>query len=183
MIALLGGGSVILVALCAFIAKLVSDSTIEGFKATLNAELERLKNELAKESDLHRLKLRKAEILFDRELDAVAEFSTLYSKILPTYSHPDMDWDDACNDVASRFSTIENQLENYLTKHAPVLTEALREKLRSCTIKASHNKFSGYDMPEDQATATAKAEAGKLLDELRIVQTDLFAMVRNETRD
>lgn len=183
MIALLGGGSVILVAICAFASKLVADSTIEGFKATLNAELERLKNELAKESDLHKLKLRKAEILFDRELEAVAEFGTLYRQIAPTYSHPDMDWDDACNDVAKRFSTIEQQLENYLTKHAPVLTEVLREKLRSCTTKASHNKFVGYEMPEDEPTATAKAEAGRVLDELQIVQTGLFAMVRNETRD
>ncbi|MER9677028.1 hypothetical protein [Mesorhizobium sp. M0208] len=183
VVALLGGGGVVLVAICAFISQFITDRTIEGHKATLNAELERLKNELAKESELHKLKLRKAEILFDRELEAVAEFGTLYRRITPRYSHPDMDWDDACADVASRFSTIEEQLENYLTKHAPVLSEALREKLRHCKTTASHNKFMEYEMPEDQATSTTKAEAGRLLEELQNVESGLFALVRNETRD
>ncbi|MCH4554384.1 hypothetical protein, partial [Aestuariibaculum lutulentum] len=80
---------------------------------------------------------------------------------------PDMGWDDACDDVASRFTTIEEQLENYLTKHAPVLTEALREKLHHCKTTASHNKFTEYEMPQDQAAATIKAAAGELLEELK----------------
>ncbi len=183
VVALLGGGGVVLVGICAFLSKFIADRTVESHKATLNEELERLKNELAKESEFHKLKLRKAEILFDRELEAVAEFSTLYRQIMPRYSHPDMDWDDACDNVAARFSTIEEQLENYLTKHAPVLTEALREKLRQCKTTASHNKFTEYEMPEDQATATSKAAAGRLLEELVHIESGLFALVRNETRD
>ncbi len=183
VVALFGGGGVVLVAICAFISKFIADRTIEGHKAALNAELERLKNELAKESELHKLKLRKAEILFDRELEAVAEFGTLYRQIMPRYSHPDMGWDDACDDVASRFTTIEEQLENYLTKHAPVLTEALREKLHHCKTTASHNKFTEYEMPQDQAAATIKAAAGELLEELKNAESGLFALVRNETRD
>ncbi|MBB2823282.1 UNVERIFIED_ORG: hypothetical protein GGD59_006588 [Rhizobium esperanzae] len=182
VVALLGGGGVVLAAICAFISKFIADRTVEGHKATLNAELERLKNELAKESELHKLKLRKAEILFERELEAVAEFGTLYRQIVPRYSHPDMDWDDACDNVASRFPTIEEQLENYLTKHAPVLTEALREKLRHCMTMASHNKFSEYEILEDQAAATSKAAAGRLLEELVDIENGLFALVRNETR-
>ncbi|MER9524155.1 hypothetical protein NKI96_11275 [Mesorhizobium sp. M0292] len=182
MIALLGGGSFVLIAVCAYIAKLVADHSIEGHKGALNTELERLKNELAKESDLHKLKLRKAEILFDRELVAVVDFGKLYRQIAPSYSHPDMDWDDACTDVANRFSTIEKQLDNYLTNHAPVLTEELREKLGRCATIASHNKFAGDEMPGAQAAATTKAEAAKLLDELQVVQNGLFAMVKNETR-
>jgi hypothetical protein len=183
VIALLGGGGVVLVAVCAYVSKFIADRTIEGHKAALTAELERLKSELARESEMHKLKIKRAEILFDRELEAVAEFGALYRQITPKYSHPDMDWDDARDNVASRFPTIEDQLENYLAKHAPVLTEGLREKLRLCKTTASHNKFTAYEMDGGQALATEREAAGKLLDELNKVESGLFALVRNETRD
>lgn len=182
VIALLGGGGVVLVAICGFVSKFVADRTIEGHKAALNTELERVKSELAKESESHKLTLRKAELLFDRELQAVSDFGVLYRQIVPEYSRPDMEWEDACDIVAGRFVAIEKQLEDYLTKHAPVLTEALREKLRRCVTYASHNKFGAYETPEDQASATAQAAADKLLDELKKVENGLFDLVKNEAR-
>lgn len=181
VIALLGGGSVVLVGICAFVSKFVADRTIEGHKAALAIELERVKNELAKETEAHKLKLRKAELLFDRELEATSEFSALYRKIRPDYSRPDMDWADACGIVAGTFSSIEKDLEGYLTKHGSVLTAGIRAKLREGVTFASHNKFGAYEMPEDQAGASGMAAAGKLLDSLELVEEQLFQLVRNET--
>lgn len=106
VIALLGGGGFVLVSICAFLSKYMADRTIEGHKTALNMEMERLKNELAKESDLHKLKIRKAEILFEREMQAMADFSALSRKVRPLYSHPNMEWDDACAEVSSRFHEI-----------------------------------------------------------------------------
>lgn len=60
VITLLGGGGAVLVAICAFISKYIADRTIEKHKSSLNKEMERIKSELAKESDLHKLKIRKA---------------------------------------------------------------------------------------------------------------------------
>ena len=182
VIGLLGGGSVVLVAVCAFVSKFVADRTIEGHKAALAIELERVKNELAKETEAHKLKLRKAELLFDRELNATSEFSTLYRRIRPDYSRPDMDWDDACGMVAGNFHSIEKDLEGYLTKHGSVLTAGIRAKLKEGVTFASHNKFGAYEMPEDQADAAGKTAAGKLLDSLEVVEAELFQLVRNETR-
>lgn len=204
VLALLGGGGVVLVAICGFLSKFMADRSIEKhkaaltagledqkaalnqqietYKAVLNTDLERVKSELSRESESYRLKLRKAEILFDRELQAVSEFGVLYRHIWPKYSRPEMDWDDACDDVAQRFDAIEKQLEGYLTKHAPVLTVGVREKLRSCATHASHNKFAAYGEPEEQTSAEAQSAAGRLLTELGEVEKELFDLVKNEVR-
>jgi hypothetical protein len=204
VIALLGGGGVVLIAICGFLSKFVADRSIEkhkaalnkgledqkaalnqqleGYKAALNTELERVKSDLSREAESYKLKVRKAEILFDRELQAVSEFGVLYRKIWPEYSRPDMEWEDACDVVAGNFPNIEKHLEDFLTKHAPVLTSDLREKLRQCTNYAATNKFGAYEMPEDQASATAQVAAGKLLDELKEVENGLFELVKNEVR-
>jgi hypothetical protein len=182
VLTLFGGGGVVLIAICGFLSKFVADRTIEGHRAALNIELERVKNELAKETEGHRLKLKKAEILFARELDATSEFSALYRKIRPDYSRPDMEWDDACTIVAGRFPSIEQDIEAYLTKHGPVLTETVRTDLKKCVTYASHNKFGAYEMPEEQADAAAGTAAGKLLNLLESVEVQLFKLVRNEAR-
>jgi uncharacterized membrane protein YgaE (UPF0421/DUF939 family) len=204
VLALLGGGGAVLVGVCAFLSKYMADRSIEkhkaelnagienqkaalnqqieGYKAELNTQLERVKSELTRESEVYRLKLRKAEILFDRELQAVSDFGVLYRRIRPEYSRPDMEWEDACDAVAERFSTIEDQLEEYVTTYGAVLTEELREILRRCTTYASHNKFGAYEMPEDQASYQARKAAGQLLDELANVEKALFELVKNEAR-
>jgi hypothetical protein len=193
VLGLFGGASVVLVTVCGFISKLVADQSIakhksnldehlENRKSELNTALERVKTSLTQETEGYKLKLRKAEILFERELNAAAEFSDIFRNIYPTYSRPDMDWDDACNDVASKFSGIEQMVQDYLTKHAPVLTDKIRDNIGSCIALASENKFGSYEMPEDQASAAERVAAGKLLDGMKNVQAELFALVKNETR-
>lgn len=180
VIALLGGGGVVLVAICGFLSKFVADRTIEGHKAALNVELERVKSDLAKESEAHKLKLRKAELLFERELQAASEFTALYHRIRPDYSRPDMEWEDACDAVAARFPSIEKDLEAFLVKHGAVLTATIREKLREAVAAASHNKFGAYEMEVDQADAQARAAGGRVLDALAEGETLLFDLVKNE---
>jgi hypothetical protein len=180
LLALLGGGSIVLVAVCAYVSKIVADRSIEKHKATLSRELERLKGELAKETETHKLRLKKAEILFDRELEATSDFSVLYRRILPSYSRPDMEWEDACSIVAGRFASIENDLTAYMTRHGPVVTSALRDKVTHCITLAAHNKFAIHDVPEVDL-ANERRAAGELLDTMRDIEEGLFRMVREES--
>ena len=43
--------------------------------------------------EAHKLRLKKSEMLFEKELEAAKTFFALRKKIRPEYSHPDMDWD------------------------------------------------------------------------------------------
>lgn len=182
IIAYLGGGSAIAFAVSAYSARLFAKRAIEKQKSELQAELERLKSELARESDLHKLKIRRAELLFDRELDAVSAFSTIHKSTMPSYSHPDMDWHDACEEVGGNLDSIERTMSNYLTKHGHILPRYIRDKVRSCVTIASHNKFSEYDMPGPQGEHAKVAAGENLIDAINDIEEDMHRLVQNEVR-
>src|SRR5208283_75917 len=110
----------------------VANRTIEGRKAELNQELERIKAELSRETETHKLKLKKLELIFNKELDAASEFMKTHREIRPSYSHPDMDWDDASMDVLQRLDKIEIDLISFLVKYGAVITKSAREQLYEC---------------------------------------------------
>lgn len=89
IIATVGGVGSLIVGLSAFFAKIFADRSIEKHKAALGHETERLKSELAKETETHKLRLKKQELVFNKQLEAVSEFIELHRTIMPRYSFPD----------------------------------------------------------------------------------------------
>lgn len=179
------GGGVAATAVLAFFANFFVNKEIERQKATLNRELERLKAELSKETETHKLSLKKHELIFNKELDAAGDFMKLHRQIRPTYSHPDMDWSDACADVAHRLDKIETNLETFLVKHGAVITTSAREQLNHCIVLASHNKFGSFegeqigDLLGNQLINEARNKAGELLETLPKIEEQLIAAVRS----
>jgi hypothetical protein len=177
--AFLGGGAMA-TAVLAFFANFFVNKVIERQKGALNKELERLKAELSKEIESHKLSLKKQELIFNKELDAAGDFMKLHRQIRPSYSHPDMDWDDACADVANRFEKIESDLNSFLVKHGAIITTSARKLLDVCIGLASGTKFWDFEYPDEpQGSAYAKNTASKLLDELSKIEEQLIAAVRS----
>lgn len=176
-IALLGGLSVISGAVGGFVAKFFADRSIEQHKDALGQETERLKGELAKETETHKLKLKRQEILFEKELDAAADFSALYRLIEPRFRHPDMDWDEALEDVVKSFTDTEARLRQFIAKHAPVLSQANRNYIDACSSLASANQFAFPGMG-GPAMKDARDAAEKLLDLLGKIETRFIQELR-----
>jgi len=98
-----GGLSVVSIGVAAFVSKLIADRSIESHKAQLGQETERLKGELAKETESHKFSLKKLEIRFDRQIEAALAYSKVYEKLEPHYSHPDKDWDEVLEESNGEF--------------------------------------------------------------------------------
>jgi hypothetical protein len=177
-IVVLGGGTVVIGAISAFVSKYFADRSIEGHKAQLNKEVERLKGELAKETETHKLKLKKQEMLFTKELDAAVQFFALHKHIRPSYSHPDMDWDEAVEEVARDFTDTEHRLKKFMTEHGPVLSERVRDDLEHCADLASNNKFasSGVGLGDMRV---AKEAAKEVLKRLKEIEEQLVTELRS----
>jgi hypothetical protein len=107
ILTLLGGVGVV----AAFVAKFFADRSNERYKAELGRETERLKAELGKDAETHKWKLKKKEILFQKEFEAALDFFALRRRIEPRFRHPDMEWHEAMRDVIERFSTSEKSTE------------------------------------------------------------------------
>ena len=65
----------------------------------------------------------------------------LIQSIQPTFAHPEMDWYEACDQIALSFGEHEKTLERFLGKHGAVLSEATRQKLGRCISLAAQGKF------------------------------------------
>ena len=171
------GGGVAATAVLGFFANFFVNRVIESKKASLNQELERLKAELSKETETHKLRLKKQELIFNKELEAAGDFMKLHREILPTYSHPDMDWDDACGEVAQRLSKIETDLDSFLVRHGAVIRTSARKLLSECRSLASNYKFGCIE--EAQLFHEAKTKAGELLEKLSKIEEDLIEAVQS----
>jgi hypothetical protein len=112
---------------------------------------------LAKETETHKLNLRKREILFQKEIEAVSAFIALHRTIEPKYSHPDMDWDEAMTDVAEDFANIERKLRNYVAEYGAALSQQNRIEIDTCMVLASNHKFADREgrTAIDKARVTA----------------------------
>jgi hypothetical protein len=98
-------------------------------KASTDAAIERLRNDLVRSVESYRVQLKKSEFFFEREYAAALDLSAIVSTVIPRPSHPDMDWEDAMQVVVDDFAKTERRLAAFLTSHGPVLTDDERELL------------------------------------------------------
>ncbi len=173
-------------AACGFISKAVVDRTIETHKSSLSVELERqkgklseelerLKGDLSKDVESHKLTLRKAEILYERQLEAASAFLPLSHKIRPQYSRPEMDWHDACEDTAQRLGHIERDLSAFQNAYGAVISPNARELISSAITLSAQNKFEGDVIEPSSHAADA---AGRLLETISKIESLLIADIR-----
>jgi hypothetical protein len=126
----LGGGALIIGAFAKWLGELWAKRLIQHEKKKLDEEIES-----------HKIKLKKSEFIFQREYEAASELVALIRGLLPTYSHPQMDWHEACDEIAQNFHRIELILHAYLSKHGAILSEEVLDIIGTCISIAGENKF------------------------------------------
>lgn len=142
LVAALGGVSILVFSLSNYLGKLFADRFIETKKAELNAENERLKGELSREMETHRIRLRKSETFFQLELDAASKFVALRRRMMPMHHLPGMDWHDACDEIALQFESLEAQLSDFIATFGAVLSDEAANLVSDCIGIAGSNKFA-----------------------------------------
>ena len=123
----LGGGGAIVLGLSNRIGRILGDRYVE-----------KLKHEIQQELESYKTKLKKSEFRFQKEFDAASQFIALHRGLRPRYRHPDMDWEDACQDFARNFDKVEKELERYRATHGAALQQ---DTLDSAIVKSSWGKF------------------------------------------
>jgi hypothetical protein len=166
---LIGGVGVV----AAAVAKYFADRSNESHKAELGRETERLKTELGKDVETHKWKLKKKEMLFQKEFQAALELFDLRRKIEPRFRHPNMEWHEAMEDVVERFSSSEKILRDFIAKHGPVLRPRIREDLDRCQQLAENNQYAQYEGTTREAEKAAEEFLKKLEDAERRFAIDI----------
>lgn len=154
------------------------DTALEDHKSNLGQETERLKSLLNHDADSFRLQLKKRELLFDKELDAVSIFMKLRRQILPSYSHPEMDWSDACAEAVGSFKVHADHLDIFMAEHGAVLPSAIRIGLEKCYSLARTNQFNIGQMERDPSPEALSA-ADEFLTTLGQIEEKLISEIRS----
>lgn len=125
-----------------FLIKLLVGKGIESaIELNFDKHLETFKSELTKEVERLRLSLKNSEIFFSRQLSALTELRKMSRKMLPRKSHPEMDFHDACWDVATEFSKHADNLDEFLYNHEPVLPPEILKLVEKAAVLSNEGSF------------------------------------------
>lgn len=138
----------------------------------------KLKHDLQKQLEDYRTKLIKSEFLYSKEFDAATEFISLRRSFMPECRHPDMIWDEYCEEVASNFTGMKCELEQYIANHGAALEQEVLSRLSRVVAEIDAGKF--------EATSRSVSEQGievasKAIEELEEIEKTLIDSVRSQS--
>jgi hypothetical protein len=173
----LGGGTGVLFAFSSWLGKVWAERILTKEKAQQAQDLETFKKKLQEEAERHKIRLKKSELIFAREFEAASALVAMNRDISPKFLMPDMDYYDACDQVASDFEKIEGQLHSYVRTHGAVLPDGVKRLISLCMGIAGEHKFSvqGPDVP-----TSVNSEAALLLGHLKQAENEMLAQVSGQ---
>jgi hypothetical protein len=174
----LGGGAAIIFGFSSWLGKVWANRLMEKEKAEYAQALESLRSRLTQDTESYKIKLKKSEFLFQKEFEAASEFVALKRSFLPTYSHPDMDWYEACDEIANDFHKIESELGAYLSKHGAVLKSEVKDLLSLSIGIAGENKF---EITSPDVPSHANEAANELYNKLDKAEESLLLQVHSQS--
>ncbi|MCC0035740.1 MAG: hypothetical protein H6887_10815 [Hoeflea sp.] len=177
----IGGASVLMLGLSNYFGRIFADRFIETKKAELNQELERLRGQLILDAETHRVRLRKSELVFEKEFEAVSKLVSFRRKQMPRHLYPDMDWYEACNIIAENFSAIEDGLRSFIADYGAVLSDTVVDLLSDCIGIAGQNKFEAID--SEQVSTAANKAANDLYDKLTEAEATMLVEFRKKVSE
>ena len=177
------GGNAVLLAVLGVLGKSLLEKIIArdtkqyeaDLKVKTDSAIENLRSQLLHQVESYKIQLKKSEYLFQREFEAVSFFIALRQEIEPRYNNPDMDWSEACEQIATGFGKTEKVLGAFLAKHGAALVKAERELLSSALTIAGTGSFEVVDGIMSDAAYT-KAE------EFNTTMNDLESLLRDRIR-
>ncbi|NWH06036.1 hypothetical protein [Desulfobacter latus] len=140
ILASIGGGTAIVFGFSNWLGKVWANRLMEKEKNKHNRELEFLKNTFLKETENYKIRLKKSELLFEKQYEAASELVALHRSFIPQI-FPHMDWGDVVDHYAFSSKKIEEKLEKYLSRNGAVLGEEIEEKISECISVAGWTKF------------------------------------------
>ena len=174
----LGGGAAIIFGFSNWLGKVWANRFMEKEKSQHAQDLEDLRQRLTRDTESHKIRLKKSEFLFEREFSAASELVAYRRRILPRLRYPEMDWGDACEEIAMRFSAIEPELNDYLAKHGAVLNENVKSLIAQAEGVAAEGKF---EVTNGDVSDKGMKAAEELYEKLEAAEKTIIETVRSQS--
>jgi hypothetical protein len=124
-----------------------------------------VEHNFSKKLEGQKTSLKKSEVYFTQQLEALSHLRTLLRKMLPRRSDPDMEWEEACEGIAKGFSKHEEVLEEFLCRYEAVLPKTVSSEVQNAISRASDGTFEfvwNSQRKDVEPTSAAIKSAGAL---------------------
>lgn len=146
--------------------------------------LQRQRHELDIKSEIHRVEMKRREMLFESELHAAENLLSFVDHALDQFAGPDHDEPDIYYDgIARNFHSLEEKISLLVRKHEAALPDAAVDHLKTARMEAKRGSYSyaldGQDSEaptfdlSDQTIAHAKKLEGCLREASASARSDL----------
>lgn len=144
---------------------LVKSGIEEAVKLNFSRHLEDYKTQLTKEVEKLKSSLKNSEAFFARQLEALTKLRTIFRRLVPKKRTPDMEWYEACEEIAESFSKHADDLDEFLCLYGAVLPNEVLKKLEKAISIATDGTFQ-FDWNSVVGVPEASTEAVKSAEEL-----------------
>lgn len=141
---------------------------------------EAVSNVYRKELEEHKFLLKNSEAVFNFKLEASKALYKIYLGILPKRDDPSMDWEEACTQISSSFSSHETALNEFLSEYQATLTDETLKRVKKAVSACSDGRCNFYwDDPQYEANSYEKAnELFKSVEEaVEILRKEVHEMI------
>ena len=140
-----------------WLGKRYLEKKLEQEKTAHLSEIKRLESKLGEYSEIHKQKVKNSEFFFLRQFDASQALYKLKLEMTPSFRHPDMEWDEAIEEMAENLSDTHRKLQALLIEYFTVLPPELLEKLESAASNAEEGSLyggNGWGSPGNQCASS-----------------------------
>jgi hypothetical protein len=102
-----------------------------------------IENKLNQYFEIHKQKLKNSEFFFQKQFDASQALYLIKTEMLPPYNHPDMEWEEAVQQMANNLEKTRDSLQGFLNEFFTVLNPEILEKLESAVANADEGRLYG----------------------------------------
>jgi len=135
-----------------------------------------------KKLEEHKFLLKNSEKIFEYKLNASKALYKILHDILPKRNNPEMEWSEACEEIASSFSAHEKALDEFLCNYQSTLSDEILERVKRAVSACSDGGFEFYwssSMDEPACSETGKDKA----DELYNALSEAVDLLRKEVNE
>ncbi|TDR45966.1 hypothetical protein DFR29_104403 [Tahibacter aquaticus] len=182
IMAILGGAGFTAIGASVLVKILVEKGIESAIKHNFDRHLETYKSELTREIERLKLSLKNSEVFFSRQFAALTELRKMSRSMLPRKRNPDMDFYEACWEVATEFSRHADSLDEFLYKYEPVLPTEILKQIESAAALANDGSFEFHltDSNEPMVTDNGIKIAEQLYDLVRDASLELQKTVDSQ---
>ena len=146
----LGGVSLLVTGLSAWLGKIWSGKILVEVKADFTKELEEIKSKNVLTTEQYKVQLKKSEFFFEKQFEASLEFWKFFYNILPKKQSVMDEWEDAMIELADDLDTHQNYIDTFISKYNILFSNNTLKLLQNASnqvVRMNDNKEM-HDMNE-----------------------------------